>query len=249
VSFADHFTCVAGSYAIHRPRYPSALFDYLAQSCPQREAAWDCACGSGQATLDLAQRFAAVIATDASAAQLAAARPHPRVRYHRAPAEASALADASIDLVTVAQALHWFELAAFYAEVRRVLRPHGVLAAWSYGVLHAADPRIDRRLQEFYWQTLKADWPVERQLVESGYRTLPFPFPEVTPPAFEMREEWSLPHLLGYIRTWSACARYVKRTRTDPVTALAAQLTPLWDDADERRSIRWPLSMRIGAAA
>lgn len=249
VGFQDHFSPLAASYASFRPRYPSALFDYLARCCPRREAAWDCACGSGQATFELAQRFAVVLATDASAAQLAAAPPHPKVQYRVAPAEASGLAAASVNLVTVAQALHWFELAAFYAEVRRVLRPRGVLAAWTYGVLHALDERIDRRLQEFYGDTLKADWPAERQLVETGYRTLAFPFVKMAPPAFAMHEDWSLPRLLGYIRTWSASARHLERTGVDPVAALAGQLAPLWGDPADLRRIGWPLSLQIGAQA
>lgn len=245
--FEDHFSPRAASYASFRPRYPHPLFDYLAHCCPQHDAAWDCACGSGQATLDLAQRFATVLATDASAAQLAAAPPHPKVRYRAAPAEASGLAAASVDLITVAQALHWFELAPFYAEVRRVLRPRGVLAAWTYGVLHVTDARIDRLLQEFCWDTLQPDWPAQRQLVETGYRTLAFPFAEMTPPAFQMHEDWSLPHLLGYIGTWSASARHLERTAVDPVAALARQLAPLWGEPEQLRRIRWPLSLRVGA--
>jgi SAM-dependent methyltransferase len=245
-AFKDHFSRLAATYASFRPRYPGALFDYLAQCCRQRELAWDCACGSGQATVDLAQRFDAVIATDASSAQLAAAPPHPKVRYRLASAEASGLKSLSADLVTVAQALHWFELAPFYAEVERVLRPRGVLAAFTYGVLHVAGERVDRLIQEFYWDSLKTDWPAERQLVESGYRTLPFVFTELTPPTFEMREEWSLAQLIGYIRSWSATARYFERNTVDPAAALAESLACEWGNPDESRRITWPLSLRIG---
>jgi len=244
-AFEDHFSRLAATYANFRPRYPSALFDYLGQCCRQRELAWDCACGSGQATLDLAQRFTAVLATDASEAQLAAAPPHPKVRYRVAPAEASGLAAASVDIVTVAQALHWFELAPFYAEVDRVLRPQGVLAAWTYGVLHVAGEDIDSRVQEFYWQTLKPYWPAKRAPVESGYRTLPFAFTELKPPAFEMHEDWSLLQLIGYIRSWSATARYLERHALDPAAALQESLCALWGRADELRRISWPLSLRI----
>jgi SAM-dependent methyltransferase len=146
MNFKDHFSRLAANYASFRSRYPPALFDYLAQSCRQRECAWDCACGSGPATLDLAACCACVIATDASGAQIAAAPPppDPHVRYRVA----------SADIVTVAQALHWFELAPFYAEVEHVLRPAGVLAVWTYGVVHVAGESIDRLLQEFYWQTV-----------------------------------------------------------------------------------------------
>jgi SAM-dependent methyltransferase len=246
MNFKDHFSSLAANYASFRPRYPSSLFDYLAQACRQRECAWDCACGSGQATLDLATRFAAVIATDASAAQIAAAPPHPKVRYRVASAEASNLAAASADIVTVAQALHWFELAPFYAEVERVLRPRAVLAVWTYGVVHVAGAGAERLLQEFYWQTVQPYWPAERRFVESGYRTLSFPFEEFTPPAFDMQEHWSLRQLIGYIRSWSATARYVERNGVDPAALLEKSLQPEWGDPEVLRRISWPLSLRIG---
>jgi SAM-dependent methyltransferase len=246
MTFKDHFSRLAASYASFRPRYPAALFDYLAQSCRRREFAWDCACGSGQATLDLAQRFATVVATDASAAQLAAAPPHANVRYRVAPAAQSGLESACADIVTVAQALHWFDLEPFYAEVKRVLRPAGVLAAWTYGVLHVAGERIDRLMQEYYWDTLKTYWPAERQLVESGYRTLPFVFAELDPPHFEMHEHWSLPELIGYVRSWSATGRYLEANAVDPAVALEESLAGIWGAPDERRQISWPLSLRIG---
>jgi SAM-dependent methyltransferase len=245
-AFKDHFSRLAATYASFRPRYPCTLFDYLARCCRQRELAWDCACGSGQATVDLAQRFDAVIATDASRAQLAAAPPHPKIRYRVASAEASGLEPSSADLVSVAQALHWFELAPFYAEVERVLRPRGVLAAFTYGDLHVAGERVERLMQEFYWDTLKTDWPAERQLVESGYRTLPFVFAELTPPKFAMREDWSLAQLIGYVRSWSATARYFERTQVDPAAALAERLAAVWGNPDGSRRITWPLSLRIG---
>ena len=246
MAFKDHFSHLAATYASFRPHYPSTLFDYVAGCCRQRELAWDCACGSGQATLDLAQRFDAVLATDASAAQLAAAPPHAKVCYREAPAEVSGLAASSVDLVTVAQALHWFELVPFYTEVERVLRPRGVLAAWTYGVLHVAGAAIDRLLQEFYWETLQPYWPAERQLVESGYRTLPFALAELTPPAFAMQEDWSLAQLSGYIRSWSASARYREKNGADPAAILAQSLSPLWGDPHELKRISWPLSLRIG---
>jgi SAM-dependent methyltransferase len=246
MTFKDHFSRLAASYASFRPRYPAALFDYLVQTCRRHELAWDCACGSGQATLDLAERFDAVLATDASAAQLAAAPAHANVRYRLAPAAQSGLESACVDIVTVAQALHWFDLEPFYAEVDRVLRPAGVLAAWTYGVPHVAGERIDRLMQEYYWETLKTYWPPERRLVESGYRTLPFVFGELDPPAFEMHEDWSLRELMGYVRSWSATGRYVELNAVDPAVALEESVAGVWGEPDERRQISWPLSLRIG---
>lgn len=246
MNFKDHFSSLAASYASFRPHYPPSLFDYLSKSSRQHELAWDCACGSGQATLDLARHYAAVVATDASASQVAAAPPYPNVEYRVAAAEASGLDSASVDLVTVAQALHWFELASFYAEVERVLRPGGVLAVWTYGVVHVEDESIDRRLQEFYWKTLQSYWPAERRYVESGYRTLPFPFAELAPPSFDMQEHWSLRELIGYIRSWSATARYVEQHGIDPAIVLEQGLEHEWGDPTSERKIIWPLSLRIG---
>ena len=244
--FHDHFSSVAEQYASFRPRYPAALFDYLAALCPERRLAWDCACGSGQASVPLGDRFESVLATDASAAQVAAASTHPRVRYQVARAEQSGLDSASADLVTVAQALHWLDLAPFYAEVTRVLRPGGVLAVWTYGSPHSAVPPIESVLARFLSEMIGPYWPPERALVDSGYRTLPFPFPEVAPPEFAIEQRWSLPHLLGYVRSWSATSRYVARHRIDPVIALEASLLAPWGEPQTTHVIRWPLSMRLG---
>lgn len=246
--FADHFTSVAADYANFRPTYPAALFAWLAAIAPGRALAWDCAAGSGQASRGLAAHFERVIATDASTAQIAAAVSHPRVEYRVAPAEASGLPDGAVDLVTVAQALHWFDLDRFYAEARRVLKPDGVLAVWTYGVLSVAGEAVDARARAFYRETVGPYWPPERRHVESGYRTLPFPFAELETPAFRMEASWSLPELLGYFRSWSATARYLTERGHDPVEALAAELAPLWGASSDHRTITWPLALRVGRA-
>jgi len=246
MSFKDHFSRRAAEYSAYRPLYPASLFDYLAQCCPQRGAAWDCACGSGQATIALAERFDTVIATDASQQQVAAAPPHPNVTYRAAPAERSDLESNSLDLVTVAQALHWFDLDAFYAEVQRVLKPSGVLAVWTYGVLHVEGQAIDALVQEFYYDIVGPCWPPERRFVEDGYRSLAFPFAEFPLPSFNMEEHWERAHLLGYMRTWSATSRYVDKNKVDPVSALEERLTPLWPDGSSRRKVTWPLALRVG---
>lgn len=247
--FADHFAPVAADYASFRPTYPAALFAWLAEVSPGTALAWDCAAGSGQASLDLARHFRRVVASDASAAQIAAAPPHPGVEYRVAPAEHSGLGDSTVDLITVAQALHWFDLERFYAEARRVLAPDGILAAWTYGVLHVAGEEIDRAVQVFYSDTVGPYWPPERRLVESGYRSLPFPFTELKPPPFIMESEWNLAQLLGYFRSWSATGRYIAVRDHDPVTELERELTPLWGDPATRRRITWLLSIRAGKNA
>lgn len=245
-AFADHFSALAPAYAVARPTYPTALFDWLAGIAPTRRRAWDCAAGNGQATVPLAALFDEVIGTDASASQLAQARPHPRARYRLARAEASLLASASVDLVTVAQALHWLDVPAFFREAARVLVARGVIAAWCYGLPVSGEPRVDRVLAGFYRDTVGPYWCPERRLVESGYRTLPFPFDELEPPAFEMAHEWSLHQLLAYVATWSATARFVAGEGRDPVGPLATELRAAWGEDDRVRRVRWPLSLRVG---
>src|SRR5687768_2397733 len=222
--FPDHFSGVAGAYAEFRPRYPETLFDWLADLAPSRQLAWDCATGSGQAALALASRFARVVATDASADQTAAAARHPRVEYRVARAEASGLDAGSVDALTVAQALHWFDRPAFYAEAARVLSRDGVLAAWTYGHPQLDDPGVDAVFRRFYSGTVGPYWPPERALVDEGYRTIEFPFPEVVPPAFEIETRWPLAALLGYAGTWSATTRFREARGFDPVPRLGAEL-------------------------
>jgi SAM-dependent methyltransferase len=246
-SFKDHFSTDTSSYARYRPSYPPALFDALAELSPGTDLAWDCATGSGQAAVALARRFAHVIATDASAEQLTAAEAHPRVEYRAEHAEHSTLASGSVSLVTVAQALHWFDLAAFASEVRRVCRPDGVLAAWSYGLGKVLVPgradEVGQALQRFYSSTVGAYWPPERRLVEAGYATLQLPWERITLPAFAMEASWNLPDLLGYLRTWSAVKRYRAALGHDPVEAFAQELAALWGDPTQAHPVQWPLTL------
>lgn len=243
-SFPDYFSSVASDYAASRPRYPEPMFAWLASLAPGRGLAWDAGTGSGQAATALAGHFDHVIATDASAEQIAAALPHARIEYRVAPAEQSGLAAGSVDLATAAQALHWFDVPAFNAEAERVLRPGGVLAVWTYALPTLGDPVFDAEFARLH-DSVRAWWPPERGLVETGYRTLPFPFPELTPPPFEMTADWDLERFLSYLRTWSAVTRFRDATGTDPVAA-ATSLSRAWGRADELRTVRWPLSLRVG---
>jgi SAM-dependent methyltransferase len=245
-SRGDHFSAVAEAYASRRPRYPDQLFAYLSTLCPQRDVAWDCAAGSGQASIPLAHSFQRVIATDLSPAMLGQAPPHPNVHYIAATAQDCVLRQSSVNLVTVAQALHWLAVEPFYREVDRVLVPGGVLAVWSYGNQIVDDASIDQALGVFYREALGRFWAPERRHVESGYRTLPFPYSELDPPAFAMEQRWSLEELLGYIGTWSATQHCREATGVDPVAALRQELTPLWGDVASTRRVRWPLNLRVG---
>jgi SAM-dependent methyltransferase len=244
-NFPDHFSTAAQQYARFRPRYPAALFDWLASLCLRRELAWDCATGSGQAALELARRFQRVVATDASEKQIAQAPPRSGMTYRVAPAEDSGLETETVDLVTVAQALHWFDRPRFYAEVGRILVPDGVIAVWSYQ-LAAVDERVDRVIRRLHGDIVGAYWPPERALVDRGYASLSFPFEEVSSPPFLMEETWDLAQLVGYLGTWSAVQRYREKTRGDAIERVRPDLEQAWGDPERPRVVRWPLSLRAG---
>jgi SAM-dependent methyltransferase len=242
---SDHFTPVAAQYATFRPSYPDELFDWLAGIAPQCGMAWDCGAGNGQATVALAARFKNVLATDISAAQLAAAPVLPNIEYRESAAEASGLPDGSVDLVTVAQAMHWFDLPKFHTEVRRVLKPRGVLAVWGYNRLLIPHPELQKIVDRFYEEKIGACWPPERVHVETAYRDLPFPFPRLDAPQFSLHKDWSRLQLLGYLRSWSAVGRFKAVNGYDPVDALAEEIAAFWPE-EECYRVEWPLFMLAG---
>lgn len=242
-NFKDHFSRQAPQYRRYRPGYPDALFTWLAGLTAEHQLAWDCATGSGQAAVGLAPFFAGVVATDAADSQIQHAEACANVEYRTEAAEAVSLAAGSVDLITVAQALHWFDLERFYAQVRRVLKPGGVIAAWTYDLLRISPP-IDALLAGFYTDTLGAYWPAERRHVENGYANLPFPFTILSSPTFHMQAQWSLPELMGYLSTWSALKRYQAAHRHDPLPALTNALATHWGAG--RRAVQWPLAVKAG---
>lgn len=233
------------AYARFRPEYPPALADFLAAAAPARDLAVDVGCGNGQLTRLLAPHFTQVVGLDPSADQIANAAPDARIDYRCAPAERLPLADASADLVTAAQAAHWFDLPAFYDEVRRVGRPGAVVALVSYGVLRL-EPPLDARFQAFYRDEIGPYWPPERKLVDTGYATIDFPFAEIARPALEIRVAWHLSEFLGYVQTWSAVRSAQEAGRDGLLMAFANDLADAWGDPDTRRPVAWPINMRIG---
>jgi ubiquinone/menaquinone biosynthesis C-methylase UbiE len=244
-AFKDHFSGHAAAYADSRPQYPAELFDWLATLTPSHDCAWDCGTGNGQAAVALTQHYLNVIATDASAQQIERAFPHPRVEYRTAPAERSGLDQHSIDLVTVAQAAHWFDLPAFYSEAQRVVKPGGAIVLWCYGFCRVT-PEVDEILNAFYTGETDAYWPPERRLVDALYRTLPFSFTEIAAPVLHMKQNWNLSQLLAYLRTWSGVQRFIKQTGRDPIPSLEAELKRVWGSPDEFRTVSWPLHFRAG---
>ena len=245
MKFKDYFSGHAVDYAKFRSHYPGELFEYLASISPRHELAWDCATGNGQAAVGLARHFGSVIATDASAQQIESAEPDDRISYRVALAEASGIDSASVDLILVAQALHWFDLDAFFTEAKRVLKEDGVLAITSYKVLEIA-PEIDAIIWKFYRETTGPFWPPERELVETDYKDIQFPFPELSPVPFEMREQWNLDQLAGYLRTWSATQKFIAARGFDPVDSLMEELGAVWNNPEQVREIKWPLHLRVG---
>jgi len=242
--FADHFSGRAAAYAAYRPSYPPAFIQYLSALCPSHDLAWDAGTGNGQAATLLAEHFARVVATDASPQQLGHARPHPRVTYTVAMADASGLLASSVDLVTVAQALHWFDLFPFYREVRRISKPHGVIAVWCYDLMEV-DGAVNPVVNDFCSHRVEPFWPLERRHVAAGYRDLEFPFEEVTTRDWAMTARLTKTEFLGCIGTWSAVANARDREGADLIAELAEALRTVWPD-EERRVVTWPLACRVG---
>jgi SAM-dependent methyltransferase len=245
VTYEDHYSGHADAYARHRPRYPDALFAWLASVIPDRGLAWDAGTGNGQVAVALAAFMDHVVATDASADQLGRAVEHERVAYRNEPADRVSLPDSSVDLITAGAAAHWFDVDAFSAEVRRVARKGAVVALFSYGPRDLADA-IGPVVHRFQEEVLSGFWPERIQYVHDRYATLPFPFDEIASPSFFMSAEWNLQELLAVLDTWSASRRYFQQRGTRAVDVIAPELAGAWGDPAARREIRWPLFIRAG---
>lgn len=247
MAFKDHFSGHSAAYRQFRPTYPPELYSYLATLAPRRGLVWDCATGNGQAAVGLAGHFPLVVATDASAAQLAQRQKHEHIVYACGTAERAPLRSHSCDLVTVAQSAHWFEFPAFYSEVARVGRPGAALALWTYGNC-TVDPAVDASVTDFNRNLVGKYWPPERQYVDTGYRTLPFALARMETPSFALSVEWGAEDLVRYIGTWSAVSRYQDAVGSDPLPALRERLAVSWGDGTTRR-VSWPLHLIVGRIA
>lgn len=240
VGFKDHFSQVAATYADARPEYPESLFDWIASIAPGHGLAWEAGCGSGQATRALAPRFARVFATDPSAAQVAQARAPANAAFAIEPAERCSLPDASADAACVAQALHWFDRDAFFAECARVLRPGGVLVAWGYRDVEVEAPLRDA--VSAFAADIRPSWPPERADVDAAYADYAWPFGAIEAPAWTLQADWPLSRLLAYFSSYSATRRFIEAHGVDPVATHAAAIARAWGDAGARR-VRWPMFM------
>lgn len=246
MDFKDHFSRRAALYSQYRPSYPAALFAWVGGLVSRHEAVWDCATGNGQAAIGLSSLFSRVIATDASEKQIAMASPNPGIEYRVATAYESGIDDQSVDMVTVAQAIHWLDHRRFYSEARRVMRPDAAIAIWGYGDPVIDDPSLDRIVREYNRGTIESYWRPERNVLLAGLTTIPFPFREVSAPSMMLDQSWTLAELTGYMRTWSATAAYAEVTGGDPVRAVEDALAPLWGSGTHM--VRWPLYIRAGYA-
>lgn len=242
---ADCFSKQASVYARHRPEYPEALFQYLAGLCTSHDLAWDCGTGSGQAASGLVKYFNQVIASDISQEQVDHARVHEKIIYQVSSAEKADLESQSADIITVAQALHWFKLSRFYTEVRRVLKPGGILAAWCYSLTEIS-PEIDEIIKNYYETIVGPYWSERIHFVDNKYRTIPFPFEEITPPQVEMSPAWDFSEMLGYLDSWSATQKFMEMRGYHPINEIRSDLQKAWGNPAQKRIVHFPLYFKIG---
>jgi ubiquinone/menaquinone biosynthesis C-methylase UbiE len=240
----DLFSGHASIYAAFRPTYPQALYDHVLKYVKGRDTAWDCATGNGQVASVLSQYFTMVEATDISQAQLEKAQQKNNIHYTIGLAEESHFADRHFDLITVAQAFHWFDQPKFFQEAKRVLKSTGVLAIWGYGLL-SIDRQRDAEILHLYKNVVGPYWDSARRLVDEGYQKSSFPLTEIPSPPFFIRVSWTLNHLAGYLESWSATQQYIQANGTNPVTPLINKFKSDWH-GDEEKLISFPIFLRMG---
>jgi len=234
------------SYALFRPDYPPELAACLASLSARQGRALDMGCGTGQLTLQLAEHFTDVVGLDPSREQLENAPAHARVTWLCAQAEDIPLNDASADLIVAAQAAHWFDRPAFYAEARRLAAPCAVIALVSYGVLRLDNAALNDRFARFYHDEIGPFWPPERKLVDGGYAGIEFPFKELPAPTLAIERDWELGEFLGYISTWSAVRRVIEAEREEILSIFTRDISELWNGNECLQHVTWPINMRIG---
>lgn len=243
MEYIHHFDHQAANYLQFRPNYPLKLFELLVNVVKAHDLVWDCGTGSGQAAVALARNFKQVIATDINQAPLDQAPKKENIRYQCTAVEKTNIQSGSVDLITVAQALHWFDFNKFYSEVKRVAKPEGIIAAWCYS-LGSLNPQIDNLINKLYAEILS--WPTERRYIDEKYQTIPFPFEKIPVPTLSIDKQINFSELISYISTWSAVKEYQKQHQQNPIALVHQQLQEAWGNTQEKRMISWPLHLLIG---
>lgn len=241
----DNFSTQAATYAQFRPTYPNDLFDFILQNVENKQIAWDCATGNGQAAKVLAQHFDKVFATDISQKQIDNAAKSDNIVYAVGKAEATDFADNTFDLITVAQAIHWFDFEKFYAEVRRVAKPNATLAVWGYGVIKCDNEEVDKLIRNFYHHIVGPYWDAERRHIDEYYRNVPFPFETIKTPHFSLVFNWHRHELEGYLNSWSSVQNFIKVKGYNPIPTLMLDIGTVWEEFN-RETVRFPIFMKIG---
>lgn len=240
----DNFSQQAADYKKFRPCYPDALYTFLYSQLPNTETAWDCGTGNGQVAVHLAAWFETVYATDISTGQLSQAEQRKNIYYQQARAEATSLPAAGIDLITVAQAIHWFDFEGFYKEVQRVARPEALLAVWGYGLIKISSA-IDPLLQKLYSRTLGPFWDAERKWIDDAYQHLPFPFEELPSPDFQISLRWTRRQFIGYLQSWSSVQHFRKKNGSSPLPSFEEAIAASWPEG-EAKEVHFPVFLRLG---
>ncbi len=240
----DRFSEASAAYARYRPDYPAALFTFINSFVNEKELAWDCGTGNGQTAVVLSNYYKQVCATDISGSQLSQAPVVENINYLQASANQVPLAENCVDLVTVSQALHWFDFSTFYQEVKRVGKPAAIIAVWTYSLLHISE-EIDSLISNFHFNTLHDYWDPERKWVNEGYQTIPFPFQTIDTPPFYIEVDWNKEQLAGYIKTWSAVKKYISDKKQDPVETLMGQILSHWKEGTIKKAV-FPLHLKMG---
>ena len=245
MKYINHFGEQSGNYLQFRPDYPANLYEFILSLVTERQLAWDCGTGNGQAAAILAEYFTDVIATDINEAQLAVAVKKNNISYYAWPAEKTEIKSGSVDLITIAQALHWFNFAAFYAEVKRVAKPKAIIAAWCYALIDI-DPAINAIINKLYNDILGDHyWPKERRYIDEEYKTIPFPFIDIPSPVFNIQKKINFEQLIGYLNTWSAVKEYAKQNGQNPIELIYPELHKAW--GMKQRQVSWPIYLKTGS--
>jgi SAM-dependent methyltransferase len=239
----DNFSNQAEVYAKYRPQYPPELFQYILSFVKEKKLAWDCGTGNGQTAKELSKYFENVYATDISSKQIEHAAKEKNICYAIEPAEQTNIEDSTIDLITVSQALHWFDFDKFYDEVKRVSKQNGVIAVWTYSLLKI-DPVTDALINNYHFNTLHDYWDKERKYVDDAYTTIPFPFEQISSPEFSIELNWNVDDLEGYLNTWSALQKFIKENNYNPVPDLMKEIKRNWPASETRKTI-FPIYLKL----